>query len=131
MTNITTKLRTGDEVVVLAGRDIGKTGTLRKIIKSKNKGIVTGVNMVKKHTKPNPEMGVTGGIVEQESSIDLSNLAIWNSKAKSKDKIAYSVDKEGKKLDYSNQIIKRLNNVKFKRNIQKSPYSSITREAWN
>ena len=70
MTNITTKLRTGDEVVVLAGRDIGKTGTLRKIIKSKNKGIVTGVNMVKKHTKPNPEMGVTGGIIEQESSID-------------------------------------------------------------
>jgi large subunit ribosomal protein L24 len=98
MTNITTKLRTGDEVVVLAGRDIGKTGTLRKIIKSKNKGIVTGVNMVKKHTKPNPEMGVTGGIVEQESSIDLSNLAIWNSKTKSKDKIAYSVDKEGKKI---------------------------------
>ena len=44
MTNITTKLRTGDEVVVLAGRDVGKTGTLRKILKSKNKGIVTGVN---------------------------------------------------------------------------------------
>ena len=98
MTNITTKLRTGDEVVVLAGRDVGKTGTLRKILKSKNKAIVTGVNMVKKHTKPNPEMGITGGIVEQESSIDLSNLAIWNSKTKSKDKIAYSVDKEGKKI---------------------------------
>ena len=74
MTNITTKLRTGDEVVVLAGRDVGKTGTLRKILKSKNKGIVSGVNMVKKHTKPNPEMGITGGIVEQESSLSLIHI---------------------------------------------------------
>ena len=73
-----TKLRTGDEVIVVAGKDLGKKGTLRKIIKSKNKGIVTGINMVKKHTKPNPEMGVTGGVVEQEAAIALSNLAIWN-----------------------------------------------------
>jgi large subunit ribosomal protein L24 len=98
MGNITTKLRTGDEVVVLAGRDVGKTGTLRQIHKSKNKGIVTGINMVKKHTKPNPEMGITGGVVEQESSIDLSNLAIWNSNTKTKDKISYSVDRDGKKI---------------------------------
>ena len=98
MGNITTKLRAGDEVVVLAGRDVGKTGTLRKIFKSKNKAIVTGVNMVKKHTKPNPEVGVTGGIVEQESSIDLSNLAIWNTSTKAKDKISYSKDKDGKKV---------------------------------
>ena len=98
MGNITTKLRTGDEVVVLAGRDVGKTGTLRKIFKSKNKAIVTGINMVKKHTKPNPEMGVTGGIAEQESSIDLSNLAIWNTNTKAKDKISYSKDKDGNKI---------------------------------
>jgi len=53
--------------------------------------------MVKKHTKPNPEMGVTGGVVEQEAAIALSNLAIWNPGKKSKDKISYSTNKEGKK----------------------------------
>ncbi len=93
-----TKLRTGDEVIVVAGKDLGKKGTLREIIKSKNKGIVTGINMVKKHTKPNPEMGVTGGVVEQEAAIALSNLAIWNPSKKSKDKISYSTNKDGKKI---------------------------------
>ena len=93
-----TKLRTGDEVIVISGKDLGKKGTLREILKSKNKGIVTGINMVKKHTKPNPEMGITGGVVEQEAAISLSNLAIWNPKKKSKDKIAYSTSKDGKKI---------------------------------
>ena len=95
---ISTKLRSGDEVIVVAGKDIGKKGTLREIIKSKNRAIVTGINMVKKHTKPNPEMGVSGGVVEQEASIALSNLAIWNTKKKSKDKISYSTNKDGKKI---------------------------------
>ncbi len=95
---IPTKIRSGDEVIVIDGKDIGKKGTLREIIKSKNRGIVTGINMVKKHTKPNPEMGITGGVVEQEASVALSNLAIWNPKKKSKDKIAYSTNKDGKKI---------------------------------
>ena len=100
MSNIVTptKLRSGDEVIVIAGKDLGKKGTLREIIKNKNRGIVTGLNMVKKHTKPNPELGVTGGVVEQEAAIDLSNLAIWNPKKKSKDKITYSNDDKGKKI---------------------------------
>ena len=95
---VQTKLRTGDEVIVIAGKDLGKKGTLREILKSKNKGIVTGINMVKKHTKPNPEMGITGGVIEQEAAISLSNLAIWNPKKKSKDKITYSTSKDGKKI---------------------------------
>ena len=82
-----TKLRSGDEVIVVAGKDIGKKGTLREILKLKNKGIVTGINMIKKHTKPNPEMGVTGGVVEQEATISLSNLAIWNPKRNLKTKL--------------------------------------------
>ena len=93
-----TKLRSGDEVIVIAGKDIGKKGTLRQIVKNKNKAIVTGINIVKKHTKPNPEMGVAGGVVEQDAAISLSNLAIWNPKTKAKDKISYSVDKDGKKV---------------------------------
>ena len=59
---------------------------------------MTGLNMVKKHTKPNPEQGITGGVVEQEAAIDLSNLAIWNPKKKSKDKITYSNNDKGKKI---------------------------------
>ena len=70
-----TKLRTGDEVVVIAGRDVGKRGTIQKILKN-NRALVTGINIVKKHTKPNPQMGITGGIVEQESAINISNIAI-------------------------------------------------------
>ena len=98
MNSISTKLKTGDEVIVIAGKDIGKKGTLRQILKAKNRGIVTGINMVKKHTRPNPDMGITGGIVEQEAPINLSNLAIWNPKKKTKDKISYSNDKNGKKI---------------------------------
>ena len=75
-----------------------KKGTLRKIIKGKNRAFVTGINMVKKHTKPNPDMGVTGGVVEQEAAIHLSNLAIWNSNKKAKDKIMYSTNSDGKKI---------------------------------
>jgi len=93
-----TKLRTGDEVVVITGKDVGKKGTLAKISKFNNKAVVNGINMVKKHTKPNPEMGVTGGVVEQEAAIALSNLAIWNPSKKSKDKISYSKDSDGKKI---------------------------------
>ena len=72
----TTKFRTGDEVVVIAGRDLGKKGTLQKIFKNNNKAIVNSVNMVKKHTKPNPQAGETGGIVEKEAVIDLSNICM-------------------------------------------------------
>tara|TARA_B100000029_G_scaffold516815_1_gene634970 strand:+ start:9835 stop:10161 length:327 start_codon:yes stop_codon:yes gene_type:complete len=93
--NTKTKFISGDEVVVIAGRDIGKRGTLRTILKN-NKGIVTGINMVKKHTKPNPEMGITGGIVDQESTIDLSNLAIWNPKKKKGDKIGFEINDKQK-----------------------------------
>ena len=73
-TDVRTRLKSGDEVVVIAGRDLGKTGTIISI--KKNKAFVTGINIVKKHTKPNPQLGVTGGIVKQESTIDLSNIQI-------------------------------------------------------
>ncbi|MEK9649883.1 MAG: 50S ribosomal protein L24 [Gammaproteobacteria bacterium] len=86
-----TKLKTGDEVVVIAGRDVGKRGTIQKILKN-NRALVTGVNIVKKHTKPNPQAGITGGIVEQESSIDLSNIAIWNPNKKKSDRVGFSLN---------------------------------------
>ena len=62
------KLKSDDEVIVIAGKDKGKRGTVRRLLDS-DRVIVSGVNMVKKHTKPNPQAGVAGGIVEQEAPI--------------------------------------------------------------
>ena len=96
-----TKLRTGDEVVVIAGKDIGKKGTVQKITKYNNKAVINGVNIIKKHTKPNPQAGETGGIVEKEAAINLSNIAIWNPKKKKADRISYQIDGEKKLRVYS------------------------------
>ena len=99
--NTNTKLKAGDEVVVIAGKDIGKKGNIRKIMKSNNRVIVSGINMVKKHTKPNPQMGIAGGIVEQEAAINLSNVAIWNPKQKKADRISFQMDGDKKIRIYS------------------------------
>ena len=80
------KLRTGDEVIIISGKDKGKTGTLTKFV-SKDKCIVMGLKIVKKHQKPNPQLNIAGGIIEKESPIHLSNIAIYNKKTKKADKV--------------------------------------------
>ena len=75
------KLRTGDEVIVIAGKDKGKRGKIQKVVtegRQAVKFVVTGINMVKKHQKPNPNIGQAGGIVEKEAAISASNVAIYN-----------------------------------------------------
>jgi len=74
------KIKRDDEVIVIAGRDKGKRGTVRQVFDT-GKLVVSGINMIKKHTKPNPQAGVTGGIVEREAPIQISNVAIYNSEA--------------------------------------------------
>ena len=96
-----TKLRAGDEVVVIAGKDLGKKGTVQKITKFNNKAVITGINLIKKHTKPNPQLGETGGIVEKEAAIHLSNIAIWNPKKKKADRISFQMDGDKKLRVYS------------------------------
>tara|TARA_Y100000590_G_scaffold71499_2_gene78519 strand:+ start:1210 stop:1524 length:315 start_codon:yes stop_codon:yes gene_type:complete len=91
------KIKKGDEVIVIAGRDKGKQGTVSQI-GNNNKCLVSGINMVKRHTKPNPQAGIQGGIVEKESHIDISNIAIFNSSSKKKDRVAFKVNDEGKKV---------------------------------
>ncbi|KXI23036.1 50S ribosomal protein L24 [Photobacterium sanguinicancri] len=71
------KIRRNDEIIVLVGKDKGKKGKVTKVLAT-GKVIVEGINMVKKHQKPVPAMGVQGGIVEQEAAIDVSNVAIVN-----------------------------------------------------
>ena len=90
------KLKRDDEVVVIAGKDKGKRGTVRRVLDS-DRVIVSGVNMIKKHTKPNPQAGVTGGIVEREAPIQISNVAIYNSEAGRADRVGYKVE-DGKKV---------------------------------
>jgi large subunit ribosomal protein L24 len=90
------KIKRDDEVIILAGKDKGKRGKVRKVLDN-DKLIVSGINMIKKHTKPNPQAGVTGGIVEREAPIQISNVAIYNSEAGRADRVGYKVE-DGKKV---------------------------------
>jgi len=90
------KIKRDDQVVVLTGKDKGKRGTVRQVLDD-NRVVVTGVNMIKKHTKPNPQMGVQGGIVEKEAPIQVSNVAIFNPSSNKADRVGYRVD-DGKKV---------------------------------
>lgn len=91
------KIRKGDTVVVIAGRDKGKQGEVLSVLSSDNKVVVTGVNSVKKHTKPNPAKNETGGIVDKIMPLDISNVAIYNPETKKADRIGYKVE-DGKKI---------------------------------
>ena len=90
------KLRTGDEVIVISGKDKGKTGTISKFL-SNDKCEVAGIKIVKKHQKPNPQANIQGGIIEKESPIHVSNIAIFNKKSKKADKIKIENNEKGKK----------------------------------
>ena len=90
------KIKRDDEVVVLAGKDKGKRGKVRKIVDG-DRVIVSGVNMIKKHTRPNPQAGVQGGIVEREAPIQVSNVAIFNPETNRGDRVGYRID-DGKKV---------------------------------
>ena len=89
------KIRKGDSVIVLTGRDKGKTGDVLRVLPN-DRALVNGINLVKKHTKPNPMSGTAGGIVEQEASIHISNIAIYNTKTKKADKVAIQVEGDKK-----------------------------------
>lgn len=91
------KIRKGDEVVVLTGRDKGKRGVVASRIDGDRLKVV-GVNLVKKHVKPNPMKGVTGGIVEKTMPIHQSNVAIFNSAACRGDRVGIKLLTDGKKV---------------------------------
>ena len=92
------KIRKGDEVVVIAGRDKGRRGTVVKVLE--DRVVVENINMVKRHTKPNPQRNVQGGIVEKETSIDLSNVALWNPVAKKADRVGIRTLADGRKVRF-------------------------------
>lgn len=91
------KIRKNDEVIVVAGKDRGKRGKVLSV-DSDSRVIVSGINMVKKHTKPNPMQGAPGGIVEKEASIHISNVAVYNSGSASGDRVGIKVLEDGERV---------------------------------
>ena len=91
------KIKRDDEVVVIAGRDKGKRGKVVRVL-ADDRLIVSGINMVKKHQKPNPQMGVPGGIVEKEAAINVSNVAIFNKATQKADRVGFKILEDGKKV---------------------------------
>ncbi len=89
------KIKKDDEVVVITGKDKGKRGTVTKVL-ADGKLVVSGVNIAKKHQKPNPQRGQEGGIVEQEMPIQASNVAIYNPKTQKADRVGFKVAGEKK-----------------------------------
>jgi len=101
------KIKRDDEIIVIAGKDKGKRG---KVIKNLNNGryLVSGVNMIKKHVKPNPQAGVQGGIVEKEAAIQASNVAIFNPETQKADRVGIKILDDGKKVRFfksNNEVI--------------------------
>jgi large subunit ribosomal protein L24 len=90
------KIKKGDDVVVVTGKDKGKRGTVLRVMKP-DLVVVEGVNRVKKHQRPNPNKGSTGGIVEMEGPIQVSNIAIYNPATRKADRIGFkTVEGKGK-----------------------------------
>ena len=90
------KIKTGDEVSILTGKDKGRKGRVLKILKNKERVIVENVNMIKKHVKPSTE-NPQGGIEEKEASIHISNVALIDPKSKKATRVGYDM-KDGKKV---------------------------------
>ena len=90
------KIRRDDEVIVIAGKDKGKRGKVAKVL-ADDRLVVGGINLVKRHTKANPMLGLPGGIVEKEAPLHVSNVAIFNSETGKADRVGFKVE-DGKKI---------------------------------
>lgn len=90
------KIKKNDEVVVIAGRDKGRRGEVLRVLKD-GRLMVAGINMVKKHRRPNPNAGDQGGIVPQEAPIQASNVAIWNHEEEKADRVGLKIE-DGRKV---------------------------------
>ncbi len=91
------KIKRDDEVIVIAGRDKGKRGKVIKVL-TDDRLLVSGIQIIKKHQKPNPQAGVAGGIVEKEAPIAVSNVAIYNNATNKADRVGFKVLEDGKKI---------------------------------
>jgi large subunit ribosomal protein L24 len=91
------KIRKGDQVVVIAGKDKGRKGTVLEVIAG-GRVRVEGINMEKKHQKPNPNVGQQGGIIEREATLDVSNVLLFNPATKKADRVGFKTLADGRKV---------------------------------
>ena len=91
------RIKKGDDVIVIAGKDKGKRGSVVRILDN-DRAVVESVNVVKRHTKPNPQKGVSGGIIEKEMPIHISNIAMYNSATGKGDRIGFRFLADGRKV---------------------------------
>lgn len=91
------KIKKDDEVIVIAGRDKGKRGSVTRTLDD-GRVYVSGVNVVKRHTRANPQAGQPGGIIEREAPIQISNVAIFNNKTNKADRVGFKILADGKKV---------------------------------
>ena len=101
------KLKVGDKVRVMVGKDKGKEGKITHTFKLENKVVVEGINMVKKHVKPNGQ-DQNGGIIDKEAAIHVSNVMMIDPKTKKRTRIAKELDKDGKKVRISSKSKSKL-----------------------
>lgn len=102
------KIKKGDEVIVITGKDKGRRGQVIRVLAADNKVVVQNVNIAKRHTKPNPGRGEGGGIVEKEMPIDVSNIAIYNASTGKGDRVGIRVLEDGRKARFfksNNELI--------------------------
>ena len=93
------KIRKGDQVIVLSGRDKGRRGAVLQVL-ADGRVLIESVNMVKRHTKPNPQKNKQGGIIEKEMPLAISKVAVWNPGAKKADRIGVKTLADGKRVRF-------------------------------
>lgn len=102
------KLRKGDEIIVLAGKDKGRRGVVLKVMQDLEKIVVENINMVKRHTKGDPARGTPGGIVEKEMPLHISNVSIWNPMSNKADRVGIKKLEDGRKVRFfksNNEVV--------------------------
>ena len=101
------KIKTGDDIIVITGKDKGRRGTVLRVYDNE-RVLVEGINMVKKHQKPNPQAGVQGGIIDKEMPIEQSNLMLYNPQTKKGDRIGIRFLEDGRKVRFfksNNEVV--------------------------
>jgi large subunit ribosomal protein L24 len=101
------KIRQGDEVIVTTGKDRGRRGTVIRVY-ADGRVLVEGVNVARKHQKPNPNAGVPGGIIDKEMPVDISNVMLYNPMTSKGDRVGFKFLEDGKKVRYfksNNEVV--------------------------
>ena len=102
------RIRKDDEVIVIAGKDKGRRGKVMRVLEEGERVIVAGINMIKRHTRPNPARNTPGGIVEREAALHVSNIMLFNPVSQKGDRIGFRVLEDGRKVRYfksNNEVV--------------------------